>query len=487
MYESFYGFQTKPFSLLPDPNFMYVEEMHRKTLAKLISGVMNHVGVTLVTGEAGCGKTTLVHYLKNQLEERMNIGVLTYASCTGENLLQWILQAFNVQVGELSEAKQLRAFLEFIRGESTGNRDTLLIVDEAQNLTAKQLEYLGALANLNGGDQMFQIVLVGQPKLCDSLCQPDLRYIAQVLGVEYRLSALEAEQTEHYIRHRISVAGCDAELFDSRACEAIHHYCNGVPRLINNLCDTLLFLAHDAKQSQIDAPFVNRAVLESSLGEQSKFEILRPLALSGSSNAENSRFYAPVPVSKHTYAQLSVAMVDGISIGSYRLNGNGLMIGRTQDNDIYLPDDRVSRHHARIIYSPQGHYLEDLASANGTYVNAQRVMGYALQEGDVIIIDKFRLCYSIDKAAHHESVDADMLAANNEVEINSYALPTGRGAPHPAHLGLTSVDEERATTEMKPQSFIQEQPSRTSQPSMELHDHKHDLDSVLKALSRSLD
>lgn len=485
MYESFYGFHTKPFSLLPDPSFMYVEEVHRKTLAKLISGVNNHIGVTLVTGEAGCGKTTLIHYLKDQLEERMNIGLLTYASCTDENLLQWILQAFNVQADELSEVMQHRAFIEFIRGESANNRDSLLIIDEAQNLTAKQLEYLGALANLNGGEQMFQVILVGQPKLRDTLCQPDLRYLTQVVGVEYRLSSLEPDQTEQYIHHRISVAGGDVGLFDSRACEAIHHYCNGVPRLINNLCDTLLFLAHDAQRSQIDGPFVNKTVLESSFGEQSKYELLRPLALSGSLTVEQPKFYAPVPASQSPYAQLSVAMVDGASIGNYRLNGSGLMIGRTQDNDIYLPDDRVSRHHARIISSPQGHYLEDLASANGTYVNAQRVVGYTLQEGDVISIDKFRLCYFIDQIAD-KAVDTETLISNR-VKVNAYASSTGESEYHPAHLGITSVDDEVAAINIEPQPFVQERAGRTRPSSMDLHDSKHDLDSVLKALSQSLD
>ena len=407
---------------MPDPAFLYVDDLHRKNLAKLIAGVTNHTGVTLVTGEIGCGKTTLAHYLKNQLQEKVALGLLTNTPRSFTDLLQWILHAFRVQVEHTSEVKLHQTFLDFVSGEFAEKRDTLLIVDEAQNLAAEQLEDLRLLTNTNMAERMFQVVLIGQPRLRSMLRQSEMQHFGQLIGVEYQLNPLEPEQTEGYIRHRIAAAGGDPELFDSRACEVIHQYCNGVPRLINTLCDTVLFFAYDEQKTRVEGPFVKKIVLDGGVASTpNKFETLQLLVLGGSSHFTKSKFYVPIPVEQTQNGHLAVATLEGTSLGNHHVNGKCIMIGRSQDNDIQLPGDKVSRHHARIMPSSQGgYYLEDMASANGTYVNAQRVMGYALQDRDVICIDKFRLRYSLDNVSH-EAEGEDTQALFNGAEMNLYS------------------------------------------------------------------
>ncbi len=486
MYESFYGFRKKPFSLLPDPAFLYVDDTHRKNLAQLVAGVMNRSGLTLVTGEIGCGKTTLAHFLRNQLQDRMTLGLLTNTPRSFTDLLQWILHVFRVQVEDTSEVKLHKTFLDFVSREFAENRDTLLIVDEAQNLTAEQIEDLRLLTNMNMDEHMFQVILIGQPRLRAMLRQSDTQHFGQLIGVEYQLNPLELEQTEGYIRHRIAVAGGDPAIFDSRACEVIHQYCKGVPRVINTLCDTVLFFAYDEQKTSVEGPFVNKIVRDGGMARTAELEALQPLVLGGRSQFTEKRFYAPVPIEETQEGHLTVAMLDGTSMGYYKVNGNCISIGRSQDNDIRLPDEKVSRHHARVVSSQGSHYLEDLASANGTYVNAQRVMGYALQNRDVICIDKYRLNYSLDNDSNGAE-DKTTSALFNDTETNLYdSVPQpdsyqfgGASATTPDHAYSTAMEE-------LPPS-IRKDTGKADLESMELPENNPDLDSILKGLSRSLD
>ena len=256
MYRSFYNLRGKPFSLLPDPAFLYVSGKHRKALAKLRSGIMNRAGITLITGEIGSGKTTLIQHLIRELEGEVTIGLVNNIHSRFDDLLQWVLQAFEIEVTDTSDVKLHRAFVSFVKEQTTQGRSALLFVDEAQNMSARVLEELRMLMNINVDYPSFQVVIAGQPELRGIFERPGMRQFAQRIAVEHHLQALDAEETGKYIQHRLVVAGGDPGLFDPEACELIYQHSQGVPRLVNSLCDTVLEYGYEEKQAIIDGALV---------------------------------------------------------------------------------------------------------------------------------------------------------------------------------------------------------------------------------------
>jgi general secretion pathway protein A len=243
VYEGFYGFREKPFSILPDPSFLYFSRKHSMALDLLEYGLMNQAGFNVITGEIGTGKTTLVRFLLNQLEPDITVGLISNTHRSFGELLQWILFAFKLDHRGKEKVEMFQNFLDFLIEQYAQNRRTLLIVDEAQNLSVDTLEELRMLSNVNADkDQVLQVILVGQAGLRDTLRRPELEQFAQRIAVDYHLEALDQQETRAYIYHRIKVAGGGEgiKIFRAAACDAVYEYAQGVPRLINLLCDTAL-------------------------------------------------------------------------------------------------------------------------------------------------------------------------------------------------------------------------------------------------------
>jgi type II secretory pathway predicted ATPase ExeA len=264
MYRSFYKLHEKPFSLLPDPAFFYVSGKHRKALAKLRSGILNRAGTTLITGEIGSGKTTLIQHLIRELEGEVRIGLINNIHSRFDDLLEWVLQAFDIEVADSSDVKLHRAFVSFVKEQTAQGRSALLFVDDAQNMSARVLEELRMLMNINVDHPAFQVVLVGQPELRRILERRDMRQFAQRVVVEHHLQALDEAETINYIHHRLKVAGGDPALFTAEAGELIYWRSQGVPRLINSLCDTVLEYGYEEKRECIDGALV-RDILNDSV------------------------------------------------------------------------------------------------------------------------------------------------------------------------------------------------------------------------------
>jgi general secretion pathway protein A len=259
MYETFYGFREKPFSLLPDPAFLFLARQHSTALAVLEYGLVNQAGFTVVTGEIGCGKTTLIRHVLNTLGQDITVGLLSNTQ-RGE-LLQWVLLAFGLDYRGKEKVALYETFLEFIIDEYAKNRRTVLIIDEAQNLGIDALEELRMLSNVNADkDQVLQLILVGQPELRAILSRPALIQFAQRVAVDYFLGPLENEQIGSYIRHRLEIAGGDPALFKPEACQLVYHHSEGIPRLINLLCDTALVYGYAAGKQKIDVELVREVV-----------------------------------------------------------------------------------------------------------------------------------------------------------------------------------------------------------------------------------
>ena len=267
MYEPFYNLSEKPFTLLPDPGFLYMSDKHRMAFSLLEYGLMNHAGFTVISGDIGAGKTTLIRHLLDNMDREHTVGLISNTHQTFGELLHWILLAFNLDHAGMDKVQMYQKFIEFIIDEYAHNRRTVLIVDEAQNMSAETLEELRMLSNVNADkDQALQVVLVGQNELRDTLQRPDLVQFAQRISVDYHLKPLSEEETANYIRHRLQVVGGRPGIFSDAACKAVHLYSNGVPRLINLLCDTALVYGFAEEKYRIDARLITQVAREKQQG-----------------------------------------------------------------------------------------------------------------------------------------------------------------------------------------------------------------------------
>ena len=263
MYESFYGLNTKPFSLLPDPDFLYLGKKHKVALALLEYALMNNAGFCVITGEIGAGKTTLLRRLLGSIEENITVGMITNTHQSFGELLDWVLSAFGIHQPGLSKVEMHQRLVDFLLEQYANNKTTLLIVDEAQNMPAATLEELRMLSNINSEkDLVLQVILAGQPGLKDTLRKPELMQFAQRISVDYHLDALTQAETCSYIQHRLVTAGATDDIFTPDACRLIHQYSGGVPRLINLLCDTALVYGFADQQQMIDVDLVEEMVRE---------------------------------------------------------------------------------------------------------------------------------------------------------------------------------------------------------------------------------
>jgi type II secretory pathway predicted ATPase ExeA len=269
VYESYYKFKEKPFSLLPDPGFLYLSKNHRMALAMLEYGLMNQAGFTVITGEIGSGKTTLIRQLLSQIEndENIRVGLVSNTHRSFGELLQWILLAFKLEYRGKEKVELYHTLAEFLMREyDMGNR-TILIIDEAQNLDIESLEQLRMLSNINADkDQVLQLMMIGQPSLRDMLRQPELEQFAQRIAVDFHLRPLDLQGTCDYIRHRLVVAGGDPNLVEAAACVTVYYYTRGIPRLINVLCDTALVCGYADQKPRIDADLIHDVVRDRSVG-----------------------------------------------------------------------------------------------------------------------------------------------------------------------------------------------------------------------------
>ena len=261
MYESFYGFTEKPFALTPDPAFLYLSQRHQNGLTMLQYGLTLTGSITVITGEVGSGKTTLVRHVLKSLDPQFTVGYLTNTHPNIKDLLKWILMAFGLTYRDKDEVELYESLIAFIIEQYAENRRTLLIIDEAQNMSPETLEELRMLSNLNAGkDHVLQLVLIGQPQLAETLRKPELRQFAQRISVDYHLTPLTQDEATDYIRHRLATAGGDPKLFTDAACQAIHHYAHGIPRLINTLCEMALVYGYADEQKTITPDVVHEVV-----------------------------------------------------------------------------------------------------------------------------------------------------------------------------------------------------------------------------------
>ncbi len=267
MYESFYALRSKPFSLLPDPEFLFLSSRHKTGLNVLEYGLLNRAAFTVLTGDPGTGKTTLLNKVLEQSTGRCLLGMITTTHPNASSLLPWVADAFGLDVTGQDTVGYFRAFTAFLGRSFASGRQVLLVVDEAQNLNIQMLEELRLLSNVNDGRQSgVQIMLAGQPSLRALLTRPDMKQLAQRVAVDYALEPLNEEDTQAYVRHRLHVAGGDPSLFTEYACSLVHRLSGGTPRVINQLCDLALTYGFGEGAERITASLVLQVASDRAAG-----------------------------------------------------------------------------------------------------------------------------------------------------------------------------------------------------------------------------
>lgn len=252
MYEEFYGLKEKPFNLTPDPRFFFLSENHRGAFEHLLYGIKEREGFILITGEVGAGKTTLCRALLNKIESQATDSALILNPMfSGQELLQCILSDFGIQSQANTKKELLDDLNRFLLSRQSANRNSILIIDEAQNLPLPVLEEVRILSNLETEkEKLLQIILMGQVELKEKLSLPRLRQLNQRISIRYHLQPLGREEVPRYIQHRLTVAGSSGDIhFTSGALREIYDYSQGIPRLINLASDRAL-LAGYAEQSR---------------------------------------------------------------------------------------------------------------------------------------------------------------------------------------------------------------------------------------------
>ena len=254
LYVDFFGFSERPFTLVPDPEFLYWSPQHKKAYSILDFGILSSAPITLVTGEIGAGKTTLIQALLSKIDDDVTIGLISNAQGGRGELLQWILNALGVKFDPTaSYVENFQTLQDFLLEEYSKGRRVILIVDEAQNLSREGLEELRMLTNINSNkDVLVQLVLVGQPELRDIVRTPELRQLTQRIAASFHLEAMDAKTVAAYIRHRLRTAGGSGDEFTVAACARIYRKTGGIPRLVNQLCEFALLYAWGAESHVID-------------------------------------------------------------------------------------------------------------------------------------------------------------------------------------------------------------------------------------------
>ncbi len=403
MYIEPFHLKELPFRLSPDPQFLFLSKQHARAKAYMESTIWFADGFVVITGEIGAGKTTLIESFLREVPQDVVVAQINQTQVSAVDFLQSVLAQFGFSPFKMKKSELLVTLNNFLIEQYAAGRRVLLIVDEAQNLSQRVLEEIRLLSGVETTkEKVLRIILAGQPELNAKLDAPELVQLNQRVRLRLHLSALSAEETTEYIRHRLAVAGgAEREIFAPDTFAEIHRYSGGVPRLINTLCDTAMMAAYSDDRDQVTAADIASAVSELQWVEFAA----RPEGMATTTSVrQRPRREAAVP----PLARLQV--LDGSRTQQeIPLLPGRIIIGRTPDNDVQIDSRFISRHHCQITTTNQACIIEDLNSTNGLYVRSLRVHRHYLRDGDVVLIGKHELVYIDERMPHARANPNDTL------------------------------------------------------------------------------
>jgi general secretion pathway protein A len=260
----YYGLSEPPFTITPNPRFLFFSGKHREAFNHLLYGIRERKGFVQLTGEVGAGKTTLCRALLEQLGDNYSTALILNPVLDADMLVKAVAMEFGLEVKGMDRLEMVSVINDFLLRQLADSRETVLIIDEAQDLTNELLEQVRLLSNLETDDRkLLQIVLMGQPELRDRLNDHGLRQLRQRITVRYHLRPLKRAEVAQYVQHRLQVSGAQgAPYFTLPALWRIYHYSQGVPRLVNAVCDKALLAGFVEQRHKIDFRLVGRALRE---------------------------------------------------------------------------------------------------------------------------------------------------------------------------------------------------------------------------------
>ena len=407
MYLEHFKLRDLPFRLSPDPEFLYLSKAHARAKAYMESTIWFADGFVVITGEIGCGKTTLIETFLKELQNDVVVAQVNQTQVSSIEFLQSVLVQFGFKPFRMKKAELLATLNDFLIEQYRAGRKLVLVIDEAQNLTSTVLEEVRLLSGIETTkEKVLRIILAGQPELNDKLDAPDLEQLAQRIRLRFHLPALSSTEMRAYILHRLEVAGSQGrEIFAPECFDLIYRYTGGVPRLTNTLCDSaLMAAAHDGIET-VTRDNVAAVIDELKWSEYSSRSGTRLMRVNADDVVNTEERRVVTDANKIALARILLAS-GGRTVAERSLSPGRLIIGRTAANDLQIESRFVSRHHCQIVTSQHSCVIEDLNSTNGIFLHSKRVRTHNLNDGDVIIIGQHELLY-IDERSLLQRVPSD--------------------------------------------------------------------------------